>query len=132
MLRKKRINEAVNQLNLLLTEFKILHNGDYILAASIQPKISDLLTNKLTDLRGEAADFLLYQGKAILKPPKWGKNNIVDEWYSINDFEIISVLYRQEVELCLSIGEGFFNEAPTHAGTIPPPLENKILSGLPT
>ena len=94
MLRKKRINEAVDQLNLLLTEFKILHNGDYILAASIQPKIFDLLTNKLTDLRGEAVDFLLYQGKAIPKPPKWGKNNIVDEWYSINDFKIILACYH--------------------------------------
>ena len=132
MLRKKRINEAVNQLNLLLTEFKILHNGDYILAASIQPKIFDLLTNKLTDLRGEAADFLLYQGKAIPKPPKWGKNNIVNEWYSINDFEIISACYRHEVEIFLSIVEGNFHEAATHAEIITPPLENKILSGLPT
>ena len=93
MLRKPRIFEAVLELETLFEEFRILHDFSEVKAATIKPDILFSLTKKLTCLREEASDYLLYQGKAIPKPPKWGKNNDPEEWYNINDFEILCACY---------------------------------------
>ena len=111
MLRKPRIFEAVLELETLFEEFRILHDFSEVKAATIKPDILFSLTKKLTCLREEASDYLLYQGKAIPKPPKWGKNNDPEEWYNINDFEILCACYRHEVEVFLKTVEGYFRKA---------------------
>ena len=40
-------------------------------------------------------------GLAIPVPPVWGKDNNPHQWWSINDYEILCAVYRQEVELFL-------------------------------
>src|ERR1700719_3035402 len=42
---------------------------------------------------------------------KWGKNNDPEEWYNINDFEILCACYRHEVEVFLKTVEGYFRKA---------------------
>src|ERR1700722_20847006 len=111
MLRKPRIFEAVLELETLFEEFRILHDFSKVKAATIKLDILFSLTKKLTCLRDEAFDYLLYQGKAIPKPPKWGKNNDPEEWYNINDFEILCACYRHEGEVFLKTVEGYFRKA---------------------
>src|SRR6202041_3412608 len=92
-------------------EFSVFHDFSEVKAATIKPDILFSLTKKLTCFREEASDHLLYQGKAIPKPPKWGKNNDPEEWYNINDFEILCACYRHEVEVFLKTVEGYFRKA---------------------
>ena len=97
MLRKPRIFEAILELESLFEEFRILHDFSEVKAATIKLDIFFSLMKKLTRLIEEASDYLLYQGKAIPKPPKWGKNNDPEEWYNINDFKILCACYWHEV-----------------------------------
>ena len=45
---------------------------------------------------------------AVPKLPLWGKNNNPEEWWNVNDFEIISTTYRHEVEGFLKVIAPYF------------------------
>jgi hypothetical protein len=55
---------------------------------------------------------LVENGLAIPKPPLWGKNNDPNEWWSANDFEILSAAYRHGVEGFLKIVAPYFPRGP--------------------
>ena len=38
--------------------------------------------------------YLVAEGLAVPKPPLWGKDNDPTEWWSTNDFKILSACYR--------------------------------------
>jgi len=54
---------------------------------------------------------LVAEGLAVPKPPLWGKDNDLTEWWNINDFEILSACYRHEVEMFLKIVASYFPRA---------------------
>jgi len=62
----------------------------------ISPKERHLnsISKKLSTLRAEAKDYLVAEGLAVLKLLLWGKDNNPTEWWSINDFKILSTCYQ--------------------------------------
>jgi hypothetical protein len=59
-------------------------------------------------LRAKAKDYLVAEGLAVLKPPFWGEDNNLTEWWSINDFKILSTCYQHKVEIFLKIVVPYF------------------------
>ena len=74
---------------------------------------------KLTLLREEAEDYLVEQGMAIPRPPHWGKNNNPEQWWNINDFEILCASYQHEVEGFLETVSLYFPEDQNQTTTSP-------------
>jgi len=99
------------ELEELFSEFRVLH--DFTEVRGISPKEHHLnsILKKLSTLRAEAKDYLVAEGLAILKPLLWGKDNDPTEWWNINDFEILLVCYRHEVEMFLKIVAPYFPRA---------------------
>jgi len=58
---------------------------------------------------------------AVPKLPLWGKNNNPEEWWSTNDFEIISAAYRHEVEGFLKVVSPYFPKGSTPEDNVPEP-----------
>jgi len=48
------------------------------------------ISKKISALRAEVKDYLVAKWLAVPKPSLWGKDNDLTEWWSINDFEILS------------------------------------------
>jgi hypothetical protein len=63
-------------------------------------------------LREEAGDYLVEQGMAIPRPPRWGKNNDPEQWWNVNDFEILCASYQHEVEGFLKTVSPYFPRGP--------------------
>jgi hypothetical protein len=102
-LKKPKIFEVISLPENLFEEFRILHDYEEIKAFSPKPEVLASIRKKLSNLREETQDYLVGNGMAVPKPPLWGKNNNPEEWWSTNDFEIISAAYRHEVEGFLKI-----------------------------
>jgi len=79
----------------------------------ISPKERHLnsISKKLSTLRAEAKDYLVAEGLALPKPPLWGKDNDRTEWWSTNDFKILSACYRHKVEIFMKIVVPYFPKA---------------------
>src|SRR6266853_3792528 len=58
---------------------------------------------------------------ALPKPPLLGKNNNPEEWWSTNDFEIISAAYQHEVEGFLKVVSPYFPKGSTPEDNVPEP-----------
>ena len=67
---------------------------------------------KLTLLREEAGDYLVEQRMAIPRLPHWGKNNDPEQWWNINNFEILCTSYQHEVEGFLKTVSPYFSRGP--------------------
>ena len=70
---------------------------------SPKPRVLDSIGKKLSSLREEAQDYLVGNGITVLKSPLWGKNNNPEEWWNVNNFQILSVAYQHEVEGFLKV-----------------------------
>ena len=73
-----------------------------IIALAPLPKVIIQISLALRNLRAEVRDALILNGLPVPELPIWGATNALDEWWSANDFGIILVWYRHEVELFLS------------------------------
>jgi hypothetical protein len=93
ILKCPRLQEVITELNKVFFEFQIIHNFTEV--KGISPKECHLnsISKELLALRAEVKDYLVAEGLAVLKPPLWGKDNDLTEWWSINDFEILSACY---------------------------------------
>ena len=49
---------------------------------------------------------------AIPRPPRWRKNNDPEQWWNINDFEILCTSYQHEVEGFLKTVSPYFSRGP--------------------
>jgi hypothetical protein len=76
--------------------------------AQSHEKDNNSIAKKLLALRGEAKDYSVANGMAIPKLPLLGKDNDPHEWWSINDFKILSTSYWHKVELFLKIVAHYF------------------------
>ena len=52
------------------------------------------------------------QGMAIPRPPRWGQNNDLEQWWNINNFEIFCTSYRHEVEGFFKTVSPYFPRGP--------------------
>jgi hypothetical protein len=93
ILKKPKIFEVISLLENLFKEFRILHDYEEIKAFSPKPEVLASIGKKLSNLREDMRDYLVGNGMAVPKPPLWGKNNNPEEWWSTNDFEILSAAY---------------------------------------
>jgi hypothetical protein len=111
ILKRPRFQEVILGLEELFSEFQVLH--DFTEIKGISPKECHLssISKKLSTLRAEAKDYLVAEGLAVPRPPLWGKDNDLTEWWSANDFEILSACYRHKVEIFLKIVAPYFPKA---------------------
>jgi len=121
ILKKPRILEVILLLENLFEEIRILHDYEEIKALSPKPKVLASIRKKLSNLREEVGDYLVGNGMAVPKPPLWGKNNNPEEWWSTNDFEIISATYRHKVEGFLKVISLYFPKNSIPEDTVPEP-----------
>jgi hypothetical protein len=108
MMKCPKIQEVVMELEDLFSEFQVLHIFTEVKGASLNEHHLNSIAQKLLALRGEAKDYLVANGMAILKPPLWGKDNDSHEWWNVNDFEILSASYWHEVELFSKVVAPYF------------------------
>ena len=112
ILRKPRIHEVIAQLEDFFENFRVVHDFEEIKGIAPNPDVLASIGKKLTLLREEAGDYLVEQGMAIPRPPRWGKNNDPEQWWNINDFEILCASYRHEVEGFLKTVSPYFPRGP--------------------
>ena len=86
VLRKPRIHEVIIQLEDFFENFRVVHDFEDIKGAAPNPDVLASIGKKLNLLREEAGDYLVEQGMAIFRLPRWGKNNNSEQWWNINDF----------------------------------------------
>ena len=98
ILKKPRIHKVILQLEDFFENFRVVHNFKDIKGVAPNPDVLAFIREKLTLLREEAGDYLVEQGMAIPRLPRWGKNNDLEQWWNINDFEILCASYWHEVE----------------------------------
>lgn len=99
----RRVQSEVFKKEFLLLE-DILYNfwiGDddegHKRCAIDKDKYVELL--KLLQRKKEAArDSFIFQGLSVLKLPSWGQDFAADSFLTINDFEVVSICFRAEVE----------------------------------
>jgi hypothetical protein len=84
---------------------------------------------KLTLLREEAGDYLVEQRMAIPRLPHWGKNNDPEQWWNINNFEILCTSYRHEVEGFLKTISPYFPRGPKLDDDFPEPCTPTRVTG---
>ena len=122
-------------------------DSDEFIALAPLPRIIIQISLALRSLRAEVRDALIVNGLPVPELPIWGATNCLDEWWSAQDFGILSVCYRHEVELFLSnlalhIPKNNSSEASvvtetssSHTQSLttaptPPPVEESITMGL--
>jgi hypothetical protein len=79
-MKKTKINEVLEDLENLFSEFQVLHDSVEVLAASPKPELITQVGRRLTALREEFKYSFVAEGLAVPKPPFWGKNNDCNEW----------------------------------------------------
>ncbi|KAF6750102.1 hypothetical protein DFP72DRAFT_1072715 [Ephemerocybe angulata] len=60
------------------------------------------LAGRMFEVRDTCKDAMAYAGEGSLDVPRWGKTGRMSDFWSLNDFEILSVAFRSECELFLS------------------------------
>ena len=98
-----------------------MHNFEDINGVAPNPDVLASIGKKLTQLREEAGDYLVEQGMAIPRPPCWGKNHDLEQWWTINNFEILCASYRHEVEGFLKTLLPYFPKGPKSDDNFPEP-----------
>ena len=121
ILRKPRIHEVILQLEDFFENFRVVHDFKDIKGVAPNPDVLTSIGKKLTLLREEAGDYLVEQGIAIPRPPHWGKNNDLEQWWNINDFEILCASYQHEIEGFLKTISPYFPRKPKSEDDFPKP-----------
>ena len=101
--------------------FRVVHDFEDIKSVAPNPDVLASIGKKLTLLREEAGDYLVEQRMAIPRPPCWGKNNDLEQWWNINDFEILCTSYWHEVEGFLKTILPYFPRRPKSDDDFPKP-----------
>ena len=98
-----------------------MHDFEDIKGVAPNPDVLASIGKRLTLLREEAGDYLVEQGIAIPRLPCWGKNNDPEQWWNINDFEILCASYRHQVEGFLKTISPYFPRGPKLDDDFPEP-----------
>jgi hypothetical protein len=82
ILRKPRIHKVIVQLEDFFKNFRVVHDFEDIKGVDPNLDVLASIGKKLTLLNEEAGDYLVEQGMAIPRPPRWGKNNDPEQWWN--------------------------------------------------
>ena len=96
--RKDLFKEEMDILKELLSNLYYFNSGTNQVRFTLQKIILVNLNHWLKLQRNEAEEDLIVNGKGVPQLPRWGINGKADEFWSVNDFEILGVCYRREVE----------------------------------
>ena len=69
------------------------------------------------------------QEMAIPRLPRWGKNNDPEQWWNVNDFEILCASYRHKVEGLLKTVSPYFPRGPKSDDDFPELRTPTIVTG---
>lgn len=116
-LLKDVLDNESNCLDELLTSVVRIPIEDGGYAYSIRRDYYSKLQAVLLKIKAKLGDVLLANGAPIPDIPFWGKAGDLDEFHLPNDFEILGICYRTEVERFLSI----FDEHRNHQQRYMPP-----------
>ena len=122
-------NEVILQSEDFFEIFRVVHNVEDFKGVAPNPDVLASIGKKLTLLREEAGDYLVEQGMAIPRPPRWGKNNDPEQWWNINDFEILCTSYRHEVEGFFKTVSPYFPRGPKSDDDFPKPCTLTRVTG---
>ncbi|PPQ81608.1 hypothetical protein CVT24_006491 [Panaeolus cyanescens] len=95
------LKDALQILETLFSDLYRSHNG-LTYGYAIDEEIYRDLIVELLRLKRQTSDGFLAQGRVQPTIPKWGKDGDIQKFWNANDFEIISAVYRAEVERYLS------------------------------
>lgn len=102
-LTKSKVIDVLQDLERLMGCVKITHDSSNILGIAPDSKYIEIIPKKLTAAKNKVLNSLLENGMVLPSPPIWGKENNPEEWWSINDFEILAACYQHEVEYYLKV-----------------------------
>ena len=121
ILRKPTIHGVILQLEDFFENFRVVHDFEDIKGVAPNPDELASIGKKIILLREEAGDYLVEQGMAIPWLPHCRKNNNPEQWWNIDDFEILCTSYRHEVEGFLKTVSPYFPRAPKSDDNFPKP-----------
>jgi hypothetical protein len=82
-------------------EFRMVSSDGEMISAAPQPKNLIQTMRLLMKIRRDCYYEVLADGLAIPEPPIWGKTNNPHQWWSLNDYEILSASFQHEVDIFL-------------------------------
>jgi hypothetical protein len=100
-LAKPKLVDILRDLEHLMGCVQVAHNATDIVAVRPDATYLGSIPKNLTIVKNEIMDALLEDGGILPSPPIWAKRNNPEDWWSVNDFEILAACYRHEVELYL-------------------------------
>jgi len=111
ILKHPRFQEVIMELKELFSEFQVPHDFMEVKGIFLKEYHLNSISKKLSTLRVAAKDYLVAEGLAVPKPPLWEKVNDLTEWWSANNFKILSACYQHKVEIFLKIVVPYFPKA---------------------
>ena len=74
-----------------------------IIGAALQPENLIQAMRLLRGIRRKCYEEVLDDGLSVPELPMWGKTNNPQQWWSLNDYEILSATFRYEVGAFLKV-----------------------------
>ena len=74
-----------------------------------QPENLILVTRLLRKIRRNCYDEVLDNGLDVLEPPVWGKTNNPQQWWSLNDYKILSTTFWHEVKAFVKVHSSYLS-----------------------
>ena len=93
--------EALEAMEKTIGEFRVISFNEEVLGAAPWPNNLRQTLKLLAQMRKDYQYDILAEGLAIPVPPIWGKDNDPQQWWRINNYEILSAAFHHEVELFL-------------------------------
>jgi len=84
-------------------EFRVASSKGKIIGAALQPENLVEATKLLRKIRGKCHEEVLDDRLSIPEPPIWGKTNNPQQWWNLNDYEILLATFQHEVGAFLKV-----------------------------
>lgn len=114
-----------------MKEFRVISVNGNILGAAPRPDNLVRTSKLLGNIRRTYQYDLVDDGLAIPEPLEWGKNNDPNQWWRINDYEILCAAFRHEVEMFVKTFAHYLPKEETeHTTPRKPLLARTVDSGI--
>ena len=118
ILRKPRAHEVILLLEILFKRFKVINNFEEIKTLAPDWMCSPSSGNNTLNLK-RRLETPVGNSMAVPKPLLWAKNNNPEEWWNVNDFEILCAFYQHKVEEFLKMVSPYFPRGSKSENDIP-------------
>src|ERR1700677_3388386 len=93
--------EALEAMEKTIGEFRVISFNEEVLGVAPRPDNLKRTSKLLALMRSDYQYDLIAEGLAVPVMPAWGKDNDLQQWWRINDYEILCATFCHEVELFL-------------------------------